>query len=1122
MKNNLDSSKLDIKDLMTKMVKILPSEKDTQNEFEEAMNFPNGLYNYLERLFPILRKDHNLISKILFHCSTDEEKQTIAKYFSNTLNSNIFSKTKLQDEYLLILTRILEYELSFEPSINDFLSEKSICKYFLSDLYELNEIRNYFIQILQPCLSEIANWKSQISFDFKHLTEKEEDMTSSTTPHKNIPSSLSSSIERHSINIVDINDNKEDDMDLMDCNNNKVNFIESDNKQKETINKAQLLNTYLPDLNLELLKQYFQQETSPNTKLYIEKHINDEEKDEEKLNFANKLLTRKDLPIEEIKDKLYSNLEKFIQLLDKIFLNIIKYVDLIPSSIRSILKIMQILLQKQFKSIDNVSLYGYLSCFFINILMHLMLINNPEKNGLIGSALFSESIKNHIDLLMKIIIQFCKGEMFHSSNENCLTLFNIYFIMNYHLISNFYDSILQQTKVPSIIEECILNNKNIENNNNNFIYDYEYDFFKRNQKEHIRGIINIYDTKIMKNLVTVVNKNKDDFVNYSNILKKKNETTKHVDLFLTCIDRCPIDLMEELNNNLNNDAIHNSNHKTNHNVNNNPNNDLKKYHFYGEYIQQYSPIFAKIKNLTETPLTIPLLKVKEEQNEKEINTNNVISAKNCLCKLLYNISSLEHNCFALNINEQQTQKVIELVKNTNIINSTNSKIANEIIWCVDTLNRIIKSLPTEYTENDYSLLYEELLTDITNERNELKSFSDVISTLHETVFHVNKYKDKINFLCNCQKENKIMEQVKRFIYEDHSYSYTMEFKKKKPLISFKMDHKGNNKGKTLSAFCDDFLKMNLLVQPNSDLFESLKKLSVKEMILKNCFTHIKKAIIEKYFSYDLRNLIERRVMYVNQDEISFYDGEQKTKLIYEKAMKEDKEIRERFLKECGYSKKKIKAEQFFCFFDIPLINKIYDILKEYVMNRLYDALFPKDPTELDSKLHEKFKTLSTRCKPSSLSKSLTSSENIIIASVPKAKKYIKQFENERTPLSKKKAFQKLMELIKDIITYISSDNSGIFAVDDTTPILMYFLIKASPEKYQSNVSYLELFMDLFEPQNESNASTLNGPILLMKNVDPVLFKTAKVQDEFDTTLEGAFSGNNANIDSTSYSNNLNH
>ena len=50
--------------------------------------YKDFVINYLERLFPILRKDHNLISKILFHCSTDEEKQTIAKYFSFILNSS--------------------------------------------------------------------------------------------------------------------------------------------------------------------------------------------------------------------------------------------------------------------------------------------------------------------------------------------------------------------------------------------------------------------------------------------------------------------------------------------------------------------------------------------------------------------------------------------------------------------------------------------------------------------------------------------------------------------------------------------------------------------------------------------------------------------------------------------------------------------------------------------------------------------------------------------------------------------------------------------------------------------------------------------------------------------------
>jgi hypothetical protein len=128
-------------------------------------------------------------------------------------------------------------------------------------------------------------------------------------------------------------------------------------------------------------------------------------------------------------------------------------------------------------------------------------------------------------------------------------------------------------------------------------------------------------------------------------------------------------------------------------------------------------------------------------------------------------------------------------------------------------------------------------------------------------------------------------------------------------------------------------------------------------------------------------------------------------------VKDDKEIRERFFKEYNYPKKKLKHEHFFNFGDVPFINQIHDILKEYVMNRLYNGLFPNEPTKEDSELHEKFKALSLMCKPSSISKDLAPYENIIIASIPKAKKYIKQFENERTPLSKKKAFQKLMELI---------------------------------------------------------------------------------------------------------------
>ena len=158
------------------------------------------------------------------------------------------------------------------------------------------------------------------------------------------------------------------------------------------------------------------------------------------------------------------------------------------------------------------------------------------------------------------------------------------------------------------------------------------------------------------------------------------------------------------------------------------------------------------------------------------------------------------------------------------------------------------------------------------------------------------------------------------------------------------------------------------------------------------------------------------------------------------------------------------------------------------------------------------------CKPSSLSKELLSYENIIITSTPKAKKYIKQFENGRTPLSKRKSFRKLTKLIKDIITYNTKDTSGIYAVDDTTPLLMFYLIKASPEKYSSNIVYLEMFLDLFEQQDNSIFTTLNAPILLLENVNVDVFKGIKDQCEFDKELEKALSKSNESPDANEYNN----
>lgn len=356
------------------------------------------------------------------------------------MNSNFFSKEALQDEYILILTRMLLLQIKESPSINKFLSDNSVCKYLLSNLYKVNEIKNYFIQIIQPYISEIESWKTEISFEVENIIREKEKKIKSRNFYTDIPTPHQ---EPLSVNIVE---------DYEKIQNFTIeNYREVPKKKtKLSISKEEFFQISLKNLNEQMLTEFLQQTIFVDTEKYIQKHIYKQNMHKDKLLFSNEsfldFLFQKDSSFNKSLDILSEDFEKCIRIVTKIFNKMSKHTELVPNSIRFILKIIAFLLKRHFKFFDNVDLYGYLSFFFVNILMESMFNINPDKNDLINPSLLTPCIQHNINLCLTIIKQFCKGEMFKSSQEQGFTLFNIFFINNYHLISTFYKSLLEQTK----------------------------------------------------------------------------------------------------------------------------------------------------------------------------------------------------------------------------------------------------------------------------------------------------------------------------------------------------------------------------------------------------------------------------------------------------------------------------------------------------------------------------------------------------------------------------------------------------------------------------------------------------------------------------------------------------
>ena len=93
---------------------------------EDFRKVYSGETLYIEGMMFYLRKNQDLIYKILANCRTKEQKNIISSFVVDFLYSNIFCADSIDEELLLLLYRTLKFEISN-------LSKTSQPDNFLSD-----------------------------------------------------------------------------------------------------------------------------------------------------------------------------------------------------------------------------------------------------------------------------------------------------------------------------------------------------------------------------------------------------------------------------------------------------------------------------------------------------------------------------------------------------------------------------------------------------------------------------------------------------------------------------------------------------------------------------------------------------------------------------------------------------------------------------------------------------------------------------------------------------------------------------------------------------------------------------------------------------------------------------
>ena len=404
-----------------------------------------------------------------------------------------------------------------------------------------------------------------------------------------------------------------------------------------------------------------------------------------------------------------------------------------------------------------------------------------------------------------------------------------------------------------------------------------------------------------------------------------------------------------------------------------------------------------IQKYNKQYFTLKELKVIKTEEEKI--ENEIIKVKNFFYALLYNYPTLSKYTFK----EEKLFDIINILnelrnhsfKNTSIYTDNNYIPFN---WYINSLIQYLPKLPKNLIENDYEELLNQLENEISNSIKEL---------------NLGELSIFIEYLKDIKKEKFYLENIKN-IYNDIDLNKKVQALVQSELIS--LDSKADDKN--LFQFFSNLSK-DKKIKEFSNLFSKEKKHKIKNTIVSfiNNFPDI--SNIQLNYDIDIYKFLEEKnIPEIINNYMSLIKNNLKMKNIENEKNLED------------------------------IYNKIYD----YIMEKLYYKLYPKEPDIADNIIFQNcFKHYWIE-----LENLIKEKKNYIFDNyLPDTIKYFEQFAKEKSPRKKLLCIKEIFNCLYNLGKFNEDKVQG---ADDEIPLLNYAFIKSKPIRIYSNCRYTELFM----------------------------------------------------------------
>ena len=977
--------------MINERLKIDDKKYELIDKNEDQCKFFKELNTYIPKLLFFLWSKPKIVSEVLYNSEITPVKEHLAPLIVNNFYENIISSNYIEDNLMYVIALLLQKEINSLQTTEDYekFLEETSCGCVLEQLRSKNDIKYFFKNIINNVVE-----KMEVEYSASDINLNVKQIQEKYQKTKEELDKLYKKTGKKK-KILDnefyrkIIISNVFSFDEEEDNENGSFSIPKDNIDPNLFNSK-----YIPDLTkteLENQKKLF--ENNKRMIDYCDFNLEKCQKDEE---YANQKLLQNifDSPIsKEVLASYQIDFSKIVNIINKLLENLLNDLYLLPYSVKCVCKIILLLIKKKFKNIKEMEINSFLARFFFDKLF-APIFENPSLGASIDNLIISGTTKRNASIINIVIKKLASGRLFKNDidQESDYTPLNWYFLDKMSEVYKFFENITKVT-LPPFIDKLI---------KDELPQNFELDYFIENLDEVICHRSICYTLDDLMALLECMNKCKEKL--FTDTDDESDKILRGLRLtFEKLVSESCTKSLQKLQAKKEREILKVPDPKKKKEFKEVEGKEILKYFLITDIMT--NDRYTRLFEMKQEKANFSIKELKKTTTDQEIMENNIIKVKNFFCNLLYNYRTLVKTDFNEGTTKDTNAILTELKK---FIKSSDFVIDGTIPseWYVSSLLEYLKKIPKELTNNDCKELYNQIEKDINDSIKEL-DFEALSVCLGKVKFAKRvkiNYDRTSKFILNID----LNEKVQSFIEGEITIPVEIHFKYNKKEKEFLIEEKANAKE----------MQLNLL---DNNLFNDPKK--KKRNLCKTI----------KQFTKRFPDLVKSQQLY------------DRTLTEMEEEMKITEKLNSYFEMIKNQIQKKVSDENEMN----EINNKIYD----YVMEKIYEKIYPIEPDPNDYQIFRRC-VLLTWAEPKHF---ITKKTNYVFDSfLPDVIEFFSKMDKEKSPRIKFLYMRKIFGAINDVLRFNGGD--GTSGVDDQMPILNYAFIKARPQHICSNCKYMNLFI----------------------------------------------------------------